>query len=85
MPRSSIKDEQMYTALRRDGASEEKAARISNAAAATSRRAVGRKGGKAEPYNEWTKTELLRRARELGVQGRSAMNKTQLIRALRSH
>jgi hypothetical protein len=36
MPRSSIKDEKKYQALREEGASEEKAARIANAGAASS-------------------------------------------------
>jgi hypothetical protein len=46
MPRAQIKDEKMYTELRGEGASKEKAARIANQAAATSRSRVGRKGGK---------------------------------------
>ena len=44
-PGPSVKDPEMYEALRDEGASKEKAARIANAAAATSRSAVGRKGG----------------------------------------
>ena len=47
MPRSdpgpSVKDKKMYESLRDDGASKEKAARIANAAAKTSRSEVGRK------------------------------------------
>ena len=46
MPRAQIKDEKMYTELRGEGASKEKAARIANQAAATSRSRVDRKGGK---------------------------------------
>ena len=57
MPRSSIKDEEMYEALRKDGASQEKAARISNAAAATSRRKIGKRGGNADAYEEWTRDD----------------------------
>ena len=45
-PGPSVKDPEMYEALRDDGASKEKAARISNAAANTSREAVGAKGRK---------------------------------------
>jgi hypothetical protein len=44
MPRAQIKDERTYRALRRAGNSEEKSARIANAAAASSRREVGRRG-----------------------------------------
>ena len=75
----------MYEALRDEGASKEKAARISNAAAGSSRSKVGRKGGNAENYEDRTKDELLKRARELGIDGRSRMTKAQLIDALRNH
>jgi hypothetical protein len=85
MPRSSIKDEKKYQALRREGASEEKAARIANAGAASSPEKVARKGGKSPSYDDWTKTDLLRRAREIGISGRSKMSKQQLIDALRDH
>ena len=40
MPRAQIKDERQYQALRRDGASKEKAARIANASANSSRSSV---------------------------------------------
>lgn len=85
MPRASIKDEEKYQALRRSGESKEKAARISNAAAGSSDREVGRKGGKAPPYEEWTKRELYDRAKEIGIDGRSDMSKDELIDALRNH
>ncbi len=35
-------------------------------------------------YENWTKEELYDRAQQLDIDGRSGMNKTQLIRALRS-
>jgi len=85
MPRAQIKDEQMYTELRGEGASQEKAARIANQAAATSRGRVGRKGGKSGSYDDWTKPDLLRRAREIGIKGRSTMTRAELIKALRDH
>lgn len=75
----------MYESLREDGASKEKAARIANAAANSSRSSVGRKGGKSGDYEDWTKDRLLKRAREIGIEGRSRMDKGQLIKALRSH
>lgn len=84
-PGPSVKDPEMYEALRDEGASKEKAARISNAAAATSRSEVGRKGGNAKDYEDRTKDELLQRARDLGIEGRSRMSKAQLIDALRNH
>jgi hypothetical protein len=85
MPTPQIKDEQTYQALRREGNSEEKSARIANAAAASSRQAVGRRGGQSPAYDEWTKDDLLKRAREIGIKGRSSMTKQQLISALRNH
>jgi hypothetical protein len=85
MARSSVKDEKQYEALRRQGASKEKAARIANASSNSSRSAVGRKGGKAGSYEDWTKSDLMQRAREIGIDGRSKMSKGQLVDALRNH
>lgn len=84
-PGPSVKDKEMYEALRDDGASKEKAARIANAAARSSRSEVGRKGGKAGDYDDWSKERLMSRAREIGIEGRSRMNKDELIQALRNH
>jgi hypothetical protein len=85
MARAQIKDEKTYRALRREGNSEEKSARIANAAAGSSRRSVGSRGGQSGSYQDWTKKDLLARAREIGIKGRSAMSKAELISALRSH
>ena len=84
-PGPSVKDPEMYEALRDDGASKEKAARISNAAANTSRKAVGAKGGRSGDYEDWTKRDLAKRAREIGIDGRSTMSKAELVKALRNH
>ncbi|MDX6452693.1 MAG: hypothetical protein QOH16_2742 [Gaiellaceae bacterium] len=82
---SSVKDDEVYEALRREGTSKEQAARIANAAAKEGRSKVSARGGRAEPYEEWTKDELEQRAREIGIEGRSQMTKDELIEALRSH
>ncbi|MFI0978173.1 Rho termination factor N-terminal domain-containing protein [Streptomyces sp. NPDC021093] len=84
MPNPQIKDEKTYQALRREGAGKEKAARIANSAAATSRRAVGQRGGKAGPYEGRSKEDLYAEARKIGIEGRSRMTKAELIKALRS-
>lgn len=84
-PGPSVKDKKMYESLRDEGASKEKAARISNAAAASLRSKVGRKGGHAKDYDNMTKDQLMQRAREIGIKGRSTMSKSQLIFALRDH
>ena len=85
MPRAQIKDEDTYRALRREGNSAEKSARIANAAAASSRKEVAARGGRSPNYEEWTKKELAERAREIGIKGRSSLSKSQLIAALRNH
>jgi hypothetical protein len=82
---SSIKDSDQYEALRREGMSKEKAARISNESAGSSRSKVGRRGGSARDYDERTKEQLLRRARQVGIKGRSKMTKRELVSALRNH
>ena len=85
MPRAQIKDEKTYQELRDRGESKEKSARIANAAAGSSRGKVGRKGGKSGSYQDWSKQDLVRRAREIGIKGRSTMSKAELINALRDH
>lgn len=82
-PGPSIKDREIYEAVRDDGASKAKAAAIANAAARDSREKVGERGGKAGSYDDWTVEQLHERAAELEVEGRSSMNKADLIEALR--
>lgn len=82
---SSLKDPELYEELRDDGASKEKAARISNAAARDGRSAVGRRGGESGDYEDWTVDELRKRAKELGLRGYSGTRKAELISALRDH
>ncbi len=78
-----IKDRELYEKLREEGNSTSKSAAIANAAAKTSRSDVGKKGGKAGSYEDWTKEELYDRAQELDIEGRSTMSKEELIKALR--
>lgn len=77
----SIKDDAQYEELRDEGMSKEKAARIAN----TPRQEAAKRGGKADPYEEWTKDELYEKAEELSIEGRSSMDKDELIEALRNH
>ena len=84
-PGPSVKDKHLYERLRDEGNSKEKAARISNAAAKSSRSSVGRKGGKSGDYDDMTKEQLMKRAREIGIGGRSKMSKSELVSALRNH
>lgn len=82
---NSLKDPELYEELRDDGASKEKAARISNAAARDGRKAVGRRGGESGDYEDWSVAELKKRAKELGLTGYSGKRKSELISALRNH
>jgi hypothetical protein len=76
-----IKDDEQYEALRREGMSKEKAARIAN----TPRQQAAQRGGRSPKYEEWNKDDLYDKAKQVGIAGRSNMNKAQLIDALRNH
>jgi hypothetical protein len=76
---NSIKNEEQYEALRDKGMSKEKAARIANSSN------TGKKGGKADKYENRTYEELYEKAMEINLDGRSKMNKYELIDALRNH
>ncbi|HEY9290132.1 MAG TPA: Rho termination factor N-terminal domain-containing protein [Microlunatus sp.] len=79
-----MKDDAMYERLRDQGNSKAKSARIANQAAASSRSNVAHKGGRSGSYDDWSKSELYKRAQEIGIDGRSSMSKSELISALRN-
>ena len=89
MPRgrgsNSLKDPELYEELRDDGASKEKAARISNAAANQGASKLGKKGGQSGSYDDWTVGDLKKRAKELGLSGYSKLTKSELVDRLRNH
>lgn len=80
-----LKDPKLYEKLRDEGASKEKAARISNAAARDGRSKAGRRGGEAGDYDDWRVADLRARAKELGLTGYSGKRKSELIDLLRHH
>ena len=68
--------------MKRDkGYSKEKSARIANAPDTE----TGKKGGKASPYEEWTREELYNKAKEIGLEGVSQLKKEELIDKLRNN
>ncbi|WP_343565804.1 Rho termination factor [Sphingobacterium sp.] len=73
-----IKDDAKYEALRREGYSKKKSARIANTPDS------GKKGGKSTDLDERSKTELLAEAKKIGIKGRHKMTKENLIKAIRS-
>lgn len=72
-----IKDDKLYEDLRREGASKEKAARIANA------KAAGTLDHRSTHLEDQTKADLEKEAKEIGVEGRSKMNKDKLIKEIR--
>ena len=83
-PGPSVKDDKVYEAIRDEGGSKEKAARIANASAAQGRSSVGTKGGKSGSYDDWKVEDLRKRAKELGMSGYSGKNKSELVSMLRN-
>tara|TARA_R100001369_G_scaffold21881_6_gene39832 strand:+ start:43487 stop:43732 length:246 start_codon:yes stop_codon:yes gene_type:complete len=74
-----IKNEAQYEALIEKGYNKQKSARIANTPD------VGEKGGKAKNYEDRTKSDLYQQAKEIGISGRSKMDKSELINALRDN
>jgi Rho termination factor, N-terminal domain len=65
------KDTALYKRLRKLGVSSKESARVANT--------------HARSFADWKVPELRRRAKRLGIKGRSSMNKKQLVKALRTN
>lgn len=74
-----IKDDGLYEELRKQGNSKEKSARIANA------RAAGTLDARGTELEDRTKADLYDEAKEIGIEGRSKMDKKELIDAIREH
>lgn len=74
-----IKNGELYEKLRDEGASKEKAARIANA------RAAGTLDHESTHLENRSKDELYDEAKEIGIEGRSRMDKDELVEAIREH
>lgn len=70
----NIKNKEQYEALIKEGMSKEKAARIAN---------TENPDHDSRPYEERTRGQLYEVAKELEIDGRSKMDKNQLIGAIR--
>lgn len=78
-PGPSIRNEALYERLRKEGNSQEKSARIANAeAAGTLRR-------RSTHLEDRSKDDLYDEAKRIGIAGRSAMSKQELVDAIRNH
>ena len=84
-PGPSVKNKELYEDLRDKGDSKEKAARIANATKREGQKKVSKRGGSSGSYDDMSRTELYDRAKKVGIEGRSSMNKSQLVKALRDH
>lgn len=73
---NNIKDKEQYKALKEKGMSKGKAARIAN---------TKDPDYDSRPYEERTRGQLYEVAKELDIEGRSKMDKDQLIQAIRKH
>jgi hypothetical protein len=82
MPKAQPKDDKPRRKLFNRTESKPKSPRAARAVAAVSPAKAARKG-KSRSYDSWSKADLIRRAREIGLKGRSTMNKADLIKALR--
>ena len=75
----TIKSDKVYEDLREAGASKEKAARIANAYAG------GTLDQDSTHLENRSKETLYDEAKEIGIEGRSKMDKDELIDAIRDH
>jgi len=74
-----IKNGELYEKLRDEGNSKEKAARIANA------QAEGTLDHRGTHLEDRSKDDLEKEAKKIGIEGRSEMDKDDLVKAIRDH
>ena len=82
MPASQVKSSKIAKLPKQRG-SKEKPVRMPSSS--HSSHSVKRSSGASSSFDGWSKEDLIKRARQLGISGRSSMNKSQLVIALRKH
>jgi Rho termination factor-like protein len=83
---AQVKNDKQYEAMRDKGMSKNKAARIANTNEQSSgSNRASKRGGTSSKYEDKTKDDLQKQAAKVGIEGRSKMNKGELISALRNH
>ena len=90
---TSVKNKALYKRLRNLGVSVKESTRVANASKTRPpsksktrppSKKASQRGGAATSYANWKVPQLQRRAKKVGIKGRSTMNKKQLIKALRA-
>src|SRR5690606_11609642 len=84
-PGPTVKTDRQYEPMRDQGMSKEKAARVATATAGGSGNQATTRGGRAATSQAQTTDQLRTRARQVGSEGRSKMDKGELSSALRNH
>jgi hypothetical protein len=74
----TVRNDKLYEDLRRDGASKEKAARIANA------KVAGTLDHRSTHLEDRSKDDLEDEAAEIGIEGRSKLDKDELVDAIRA-
>ena len=74
-----IKNGELYEKLRDEGNSKEKAARIANA------QAEGTLDHRGTHLEDRSKDDLEKEVKKIGIEGRSDMDKDDLVKAIRDH
>ncbi len=82
--KAGVKNKALYKRLRNLGVSVKESTRVANSSAKASGKKASARGGSVSSLDNVKVPELRRRAKKAGIKGRSAMNKKQLIRALRA-